>query len=110
MDSQAIGAAAAVTTAASPITSQSNASLAKPAETRENDDSTAKTVAARQQQDIRQRDSRSLQYQVDRATHRIVATITDGNKTVIRQVPDAEVLRIAQAIDRMQGFLITDKA
>ncbi len=29
---------------------------------------------------------------------------------VIRQVPDAEVLRIAQAIDRMQGFLISDKA
>ena len=110
MDSQAIGAAAAVTTAASPMTQQGNASLAKAAETLANVDPSAEIVAAREQQDIRQRDSRSLQYQVDRATHRIVATITDGNKTVIRQVPDAEVLRIARAIDRMQGFLITDKA
>lgn len=66
--------------------------------------------AASREIDIPQRDPRSLQYQVDGATHRIVATIVDADKTVVRQIPDAEVLRIAKAIDRMQGFLVEERA
>ena len=60
---------------------------------------------------VRTRDPRSLQYQVDQGTQQIVATIVDeGNHLVIQQIPDAEVLRIAQAIDRMKGFLLEGKA
>ncbi len=56
-----------------------------------------------------QRDPRSLQFQVDGG--RVVTTVVDENdQTVVVQIPDAEVLRIAKAIDRMQGFLVEDKA
>jgi flagellar protein FlaG len=56
-----------------------------------------------------QRDPRSLQYQVD--GDRVITTIIDENdKTVVLQIPDAEVIRIAKAIDRMQGFLLEQKA
>ncbi len=60
---------------------------------------------------IPQRDPRSLQYAVDRGTHRVIATVVDDqNKTVVRQIPNEDVLRIAKEIDRMQGFLVEDKA
>jgi flagellar protein FlaG len=56
-----------------------------------------------------QRDPRSLQFQVD--GDRVITTIIDENdKTVVIQIPDAEVIRIAKAIDRMQGFLLEQKA
>lgn len=56
-----------------------------------------------------QRDPRSLQYQVE--GDRVITTIVDENdKTVVVQIPDAEVIRIAKAIDRMQGFLVEQKA
>ncbi len=56
-----------------------------------------------------QRDPRSLQFQVE--GDRVITTIVDENdKTVVVQIPDAEVIRIAKAIDRMQGFLLEQKA
>ena len=57
------------------------------------------------------RDPRTLQFQVDKSTNQVVTTIVDStNKTVVVQIPSEEVLRIAQAIDRMQGFFLEDKA
>jgi flagellar protein FlaG len=57
------------------------------------------------------RDPRTLQYQVDKSTNQVVTTIVDSaNKTVVVQIPSEEVLRIAQAIDRMQGFFLEGKA
>ena len=71
-------------------------------------DADAKTVT---KDEVRTRDPRSLKYQVDRNTQHVVATIVDdSNRTVIRQIPDEEILRIAKAIDRMQGFLLESKA
>lgn len=56
-----------------------------------------------------QRDPRSLQFQVEGG--RVVTTVVDeNNQTVVVQIPDAEVIRIAKAIDRMQGFLVQGKA
>ena len=61
--------------------------------------------------DVRPRDSRSLNFQVDKDTRKVVVTIVDDdNKLVIRQIPDAEMLRIAREIDRLQGFLLDSKA
>ena len=61
--------------------------------------------------ELRVRDPRTLQYQVDGNTKQVVATIIDeGNKRVVVQIPDEEVLRIARAIDRMKGFLLEGKA
>jgi len=56
-----------------------------------------------------QRDPRTLQFQVE--SGRVITTILDSNnKTVVLQIPDAEVIRIAKSIDRMQGFLLEQKA
>ena len=71
----------------------------------------AAAIKGEKQVEVRTRDPRSLNYQVDGTTNQVVATIVDeSNKLVVRQIPDAEVLRIAQAIDRMKGFLLEGKA
>jgi flagellar protein FlaG len=71
--------------------------------------SPAKTSAPSNEDNAPQRDPRSLQYQVD--GDRVITTIVDENdNTVVVQIPDAEVIRIAKAIDRMQGFLLEQKA
>lgn len=94
--------AGALTTATS-STAQTGASAA-PAK-RQN---SATTTAPKQDAEP-QRDPRSLQFQVD--GNRVVTTIVDeNNKTVVVQIPDADVIRIAKAIDRMQGFLVQEKA
>jgi flagellar protein FlaG len=70
---------------------------------------TAQTAAPASEDNAPQRDPRSLQFQVD--GDRVITTIVDENdKTVVVQIPDAEVIRIAKAIDRMQGFLLEQKA
>ncbi len=56
-----------------------------------------------------QRDPRSLQFQIQGT--RIVTTIVDAkDHTVVEQIPDAEVLRLAEAIDRVKGFFFDEKA
>lgn len=96
--------AGALTTATSSA-AQTGASAA-PAK-RQNSVTTA-TTAPKQDAEP-QRDPRSLQFQVD--GNRVVTTIVDeNNKTVVVQIPDADVIRIAKAIDRMQGFLVQEKA
>lgn len=55
------------------------------------------------------RDPRSIAFQVDGG--RIITTIIDSqNHTVVEQIPDAEVVRLAAAIDRLQGFFVSAKA
>lgn len=55
------------------------------------------------------RDPRSIAFQVDGS--RIITTIIDSqNHTVVEQIPDAEVVRLAAAIDRLQGFFLSAKA
>lgn len=55
------------------------------------------------------RDPRSLRFHVE--GDRVITTIVDEkSNTVVMQIPDAEVIRIAKAIDRMQGFLVEQKA
>ena len=113
MDSKAIGNVTSAAPSAQPQ-ARPQQTQAAPAEQTDRAAATRHQQATDQAQadvKIPQRDPRSLQYQVDGATHRVVATIVDeGSKTVVRQIPDAEILRIAQAIDRMQGFLVEEKA
>jgi len=60
---------------------------------------------------VRPRDPRSLQFQVDGSTFQVIATVIDDtDKTVVVQIPDEETLRIAKSIDRMKGFLLDGKA
>jgi len=91
----ASGGSAASTAAASAASKQRQASAA--------------TAAATKQDTSLQRDPRSLQFQVE--GNRVITTIVDENdNTVVVQVPDADMISLAKAIDRMQGFLVKDKA
>jgi uncharacterized FlaG/YvyC family protein len=108
MDSPGITSTAAVVGRATQATgttqaaSSAKATDAKPVE--------QKKVEAPPQEALKPlRDPRSLQFQVE--GQRIVTTIVDDkNNTVVAQIPDAEVLRIAAAIDRLKGFFLQEKA
>jgi flagellar protein FlaG len=53
----------------------------------------------------------NLEFSVDADTDRtIVKVIDQDTKEVIRQMPTAEALEIAKALDRVQGLLIRQKA
>lgn len=108
MDTQAIGSTSGpAATAQTPARTQAAPAEAADAAKHE----PVKHTTAPAADDVRTRDPRSLQYQVDKGTQQVVATIVDdSNRLVIRQIPDAEILRIAQAIDRMKGFLLEGKA
>ena len=67
------------------------------------------TTAEPKSESTPERDSRSLQYLVQ--GNRVITTIVDDqSKKVVVQIPDAELIRIAKSIDRMQGFFIEQKA
>lgn len=52
----------------------------------------------------------SLEFSVDADSKRTVVKVVDQEtKEVIRQIPSAESLVIAQALDRVQGLLIRQK-
>lgn len=54
---------------------------------------------------------RNLQFTVDSDTKmNIVKVIDTQTKDVIRQFPSEEALKIAQALDKLQGLLVRDKA
>ena len=113
MESQTIGAVGAALSAPAPGSGAApdKAKPFAPASSASHDDAKAAEAAAGRPggSDIPQRDPRSLQFQVD--GHRVITTIIDeNNKTVVVQIPDAEVIRIAKSIDRMQGFLLEQKA
>ncbi len=50
--------------------------------------------------------NRELQFQVDPASGRLVTRLIDtSDNKVLRQIPSEEMLRIADALDRVQGLL-----
>jgi flagellar protein FlaG len=52
-----------------------------------------------------------LEFSVDQDSHRTVVRIVDQQtKELIRQMPSAETLEIAKALDRVQGLLISLRA
>ena len=109
MDSHSIGSVTLVTTApqSTPRGVPAQGENPRPAG---NEITAAVDPAARQQEPVVPlRDPRSLRFHVD--GDRVITTIVDENSnTVVMQIPDAEVIRIAKAIDRMQGFLVEQKA
>ena len=61
-------------------------------------------------QTMKTRDS-GLEFSIDEESHRTVVKVVDQQtKELIRQMPSAEVLEIAKALDRVQGLLINQKA
>lgn len=52
-----------------------------------------------------------LQFSVDESSGmRVVKVLDRATQEVIRQIPSAEVLEIAKALDRLQGLLLKQKA
>jgi flagellar protein FlaG len=55
--------------------------------------------------------SQGIQFALDDSSGRTVVKIVDvETKTVLRQIPSAEALSIAQSLDKLQGLLIREKA
>ena len=53
----------------------------------------------------------SVQFEIDPETKLTVVRVVDtASNTVLRQMPTQEMLDIAQALDRMQGMLLSQKA
>jgi len=52
-----------------------------------------------------------LQFSVDSATGRTIVSVVDAEtKEIVRQIPTEEVMKLARALDRMQGLLFKGKA
>ncbi|NSX17119.1 flagellar protein FlaG [Cupriavidus taiwanensis] len=52
-----------------------------------------------------------LRFEIDEDTHRVVTKVIDKETgELIRQVPTEEVMRIARAIDKLQGLFISQTA
>lgn len=55
--------------------------------------------------------NRGLEFDLDPASGRLVTRLVDtSDNEVLRQIPSEEMLRIAEALDRVQGLLIEQHA
>jgi flagellar protein FlaG len=55
--------------------------------------------------------STNLQFTVDEASGRTIVSVIDSEtRQVVRQIPSEEIMRMARAMDRMQGLLFNGKA
>ena len=64
-------------------------------------------AVAKQIESYLKANGRDLQFSVDQATGRTVITVRDSSTgEVVRQIPDAEALRIAQALGNQPNALI----
>lgn len=55
--------------------------------------------------------SQNLEFSIDSDVHRTVVKVVDQQTNdIIRQIPTAEALEIAKALDRVQGLLIRQQA
>ena len=53
----------------------------------------------------------TIEFQVDPTTNRQVVRIVDTQtKEVVSQIPSEEALQLAQALEKLQGLLVKDKA
>jgi flagellar protein FlaG len=53
----------------------------------------------------------NLQFSVDQDTGRTVVSVVDAEtKQIVRQIPAEHVMKIARALDRMQGILFSGRA
>lgn len=60
---------------------------------------------------VLERFDNNLQFSVDEATKtNVVKVVNTATQEVIRQMPSEEMLAIAQALDKLQGLLISEKA
>lgn len=69
------------------------------------------TAAVQKLQDFVAKSSADVAFSVDESSGtNIVQVIDRSSKEVLRQIPSKEAIAISQAIDRLQGLLVRDKA
>jgi len=53
----------------------------------------------------------SLRFSVDKTTGKTIVSVVDAQtQEVVRQIPAEEIMKMARALDRMQGLLFNGKA
>ncbi len=67
--------------------------------------------AVKQIQDVITKSANSLQFSIDEDLGLSIVKVVDTeSKKVIRQIPSEEVLKIAKALDTLQGLLVKQQA
>ncbi len=75
------------------------------------DRDTLQGAVERVQQAVQTLSSAGIQFTLDQDFERMVVQVVDtSTKEVIRQIPPKEMLEIAQALDKLQGLLVHQKA
>ncbi len=75
------------------------------------DRDTLQGAVERVQQAVQTLSSAGIQFTLDQDFERMVVQVIDtSTKEVIRQIPPKEMLEIAQALDKLQGLLVHQKA
>lgn len=75
------------------------------------DRDTLQGAVERVQQAVQTLSSAGIQFTIDQDFERMVVQVVDtSTKEVIRQIPPKEMLEIAQALDKLQGLLVHQKA
>jgi len=58
--------------------------------------------------DVLKTTSIGVRFEIDEGTHRVITKVVDKETgELIRQLPSEEVLRFAQAIDKLQGLFVS---
>jgi len=58
--------------------------------------------------DVLKTTSIGLRFEIDDKTHRVITKVVDKDTgEIIRQMPNEEVLRVARAIDKLQGLFVS---
>lgn len=75
------------------------------------DRDTLQGAVDRVQKTVETLSSAGIQFTIDQDFNRMVVQVVDtSTKEVIRQIPPKEMLEIAQALDKLQGLLVHQKA
>ncbi|CAG9178915.1 flagellar protein FlaG [Cupriavidus pinatubonensis] len=71
-------------------------------------DSVATSAAVGELVEALKSTSISLRFEIDESTHRVITKVVDKDTgELIRQMPTVEVMRIARAIDKLQGLFVS---
>lgn len=108
-------AASTTTTArandAAPATTTPAGNTAATAQSSAIDRDTLQGAVERVQKAVETLSSAGIQFTIDQDFNRMVVQVVDtSTKEVIRQIPAREMLEIAQALDKLQGLLVHQKA
>ncbi|WP_142804335.1 flagellar protein FlaG [Tepidiphilus sp. J10] len=107
-DTAANATAAARTSDTAPATAGNTAATAQSSAI---DRDTLQGAVERVQKAVETLSSAGIQFTLDQDFNKMVVQVVDtSTKEVIRQIPPKEMLEIAQALDKLQGLLVHQKA